>query len=230
MKKIICLAIGIICSTLVVSAQCNEYYQFSNGNEWEFEMYNGKGKLNGKNHQKVTSFEKTGAGFSATINSTFYSDKGKETMTGDLSFKCEAGILHIDMRNFISDEQLKALGSNELQVEGENLQIPPSLSVGQSLKDGSITVTAVGSALPMSIHVNITDRKVVGKETITTPAGTFECFKITANISTETQMGIKMNMNMSSIDWITSKMGTVKNESYNKNGKLMGYSVLSSWK
>jgi hypothetical protein len=43
-------------------------------------------------------------------------------------------------------------------------------------------------------------------------------------------MGIKMNINVSSIEWITSKLGVVKSESYNKNDKLMGYTILSSWK
>jgi hypothetical protein len=71
---------------------------------------------------------------------------------------------------------------------------------------------------------------VVGKESITTPAGTYDCYKITSDIATQTQMGIKMNINVSSIEWITSKLGVVKSESYNKNDKLMGYTILSSWK
>ena len=138
--------------------------------------------------------------------------------------------MYIDMRNFISDEQLKAFGEQELAVDSENLEMPSNLSVGQTLKDGSVKVTASGSGIPMAITVNITNRKVVGKESVTTPAGTYDCFKITSDIATQTQMGIKMNVNISSIDWVTSKLGIIKSESYNKNGKSMGYTVLSSWK
>jgi len=230
MRKLIYTLFLIVCGTASVMAQCNEYYQFGEGNEWEFESYNAKGKLTGKNHQKVTSFEKTSNGFVAAVKSTFYDDKKKETMTGDLEFKCEGGTMYIDMRNFISDEQLKAFGTQELAVDSENLEIPSNLSVGQSLKDGSVKVTASGSGIPMAITVNITNRKVVGKESITTPAGTYDCFKITSDIATVTQMGIKMNVNISSIEWITPKLGVVKSESYNKNDKLMGYTLLSSWK
>jgi hypothetical protein len=71
---------------------------------------------------------------------------------------------------------------------------------------------------------------VAGKETITTPSGTYECYKITSNMAMQTQMGIKMNVNMSSIEWIALKVGTVKSESYNKSGKLMGTTLLASWK
>jgi hypothetical protein len=151
-------------------------------------------------------------------------------MKGDLGYKCEDKIIYIDMRNFISEEQLQAFKNYEMKVESENLELPSSLSVGQSLKDGTVNVTAVGSGIPIALNVKISDRKVAGKETITTPAGTYECYKVTSNIATQTQMGVKMNMNFSSIDWIAVKVGTVKSESYNKSGKLMGYTILTSWK
>lgn len=229
MQKLIYLFF-LICGSFVVKAQCNEFYQFSEGSEWELETYNAKGKVTGKNHQKVTSLEKTSTGYNATINSVFYNEKEKETMKGDLSFKCENGTMYIDMRNFISQEQLEAFKSYEMKVEAENLEMPGKLSVGQTLKDGSVNITADGAPLPTSLNMKITERKVVAKETITTPAGTFECYKITSNIATTTQMGIKMNLNFSAIDWIALKVGAVKSESYNKSGKLMGYTILTSWK
>ena len=59
MNKLICLVFMIAYGSLTVNAQCNEFYQFAQGNEWEFEMYNAKGKVTGKNHQKVVSLTKT---------------------------------------------------------------------------------------------------------------------------------------------------------------------------
>jgi hypothetical protein len=117
MRNLIYTLILIIYGTAGVMAQCNEYYQFGAGNEWEFETYNAKGKLTGKNHQKVTKFDKTSGGFEATVNSTFTNAKGKETLSGDLEFRCEGGTMYIDMRNFISDEQLEAFKTEEMIVE-----------------------------------------------------------------------------------------------------------------
>lgn len=228
MNKLLCFILLCAFSVKIAQGQeCNEYYQLKDGSAWEFETYSGKGKLTGRNQQKVTSFNKKSNGFDATVNSTMFDEKGKELMKGDLEFKCENGTVFIDMRNFVSEEQLKAFSNYEMKIESENLEIPSSLSAGQSLKDGKIVITGVGSAIPMKMTVTITDRKVEAKESMTTPAGTFECFKITSKTKLQNQMGVTMNMEFSSVEWIAPKVGMVKSESYNRNGKLNGYTVLS---
>lgn len=207
-------------------AQCNEFYQLSEGSEWEMENYSAKGKLTGRNLQKVTSFEGSSNSFMAKVHSSMYDKKDKMVMEGDLDFKCDNGTMIVDMRNFINEEQLKMFQSYNMKVEADNLEVPSGLSVGQSLKDGSLKMTTTDSPMPMNMSVSITDRKVVGKETVTTPAGTFECYKITSNSTVNTKMGIGMTMNFSTIEWIAPKVSVVKSESY-RNGKLQGYTLLT---
>ena len=227
MKKILLFIVYFFALISVCAAQCNEFYTITEGSEWEFENYNGKGKLTGKNHQKVTQFEKTGTGFKAIINSILYNEKGKELRKGDLEYTCNNGIIYIDMRSFIPEEQYKSFGSFEVKVESENLELPSKLVAGQTLKDGMVTVTAINSPFPMKMTVSITDRKVEGKETITTPAGSFDCFKISSKTLVKSQMAITMNLNFTNVEWIAPQAGLVKSESYNKNDKLAGYTVLS---
>jgi hypothetical protein len=105
--------------------------------------------------------------------------------------------------------------------------IPSTLSVGQALKDGQVTMTATNSPVPMKITVNVVDRKVVAKESIQTPAGKFDCLKITSKSIVKNQMGIAMTFEFSATEWIAPKVGLVKSESYDKKGKLSGSSVLS---
>lgn len=227
MKIFLTLIIFVCASASIAEAQCNSYYVLQDGSEWEYESYNAKGKLTGKNQQKVASFRKNGNGYEATVNSVMFDDKGKEVMKGDLAFKCENGTMYLDMRNFISGDQMKALSSYETKIEATNLEVPSSLSPGETLKDGTVTISAVGSPLPMKLTISITDRKVEGKENITTPAGTFECFKITGKTIIENQMGMKVSTQIPTVEWIAPKVGTVKSDSYNKSGKLIGYTVLS---
>jgi len=79
-----------------------------------------------------------------------------------------------------------------------------------------------------TMKINITNRKVVSSETITTTAGTFTCFKVTQDILVETTtMGIPMKMNSKSTDYYSAGTGLVKSEYYNKNDKLTGYSELT---
>lgn len=207
-------------------SQCNEFYQLQDGSEWEMESYNAKGKLTGRNLQKVTSFDGTSNSFVAKVHSVMYDKKDKLVMEVDLDFKCDNGTMIVDMRNFINEEQMKMFESYEMQVEADNLEIPNGLSVGQTLKDGSVKITTSNSPMPMNMTVNITDRKVAGKESITTPAGTFECYKITSNSTINTKMGIGMTFNYSTIEWLAPKMAVVKSESY-RNGKLQGYTLLT---
>lgn len=220
------LLLTLCFATTFTFAQCNEFYQLNEGSEWELESYNAKGKLTGKNKQKVTSFEGTSDSFVATVQSTIYDKKDKEVMSGELDFKCDGGTMIVDMRNFINEEQMKMFENYDMQVEAENLEIPNGLSVGQSLKDGSVTITVSNGPMPMNMSVSITDRKVLAKESITTPAGTFECYKISSNSTVNTKMGIGMTLNYSTIEWLAPKVAIVKSESY-RNGKLQGYTLLT---
>ncbi len=212
--------------SLTLNAQCNNFFPIKNGTEWTFENYNAKGKPTGKNHQKVTAFIPSSTGFTATINSIMYNEKGKELSKGDLGVSCENGVITMDMRKFIPEEQYKAFGATEVKVESENLQFPAKLSAGQVLPDGEITITAVGSQIPMTMDVTIRERTVEAKESITTPAGTFECYKIKSKMHIKNQVGITMNFDFSAIEWLAPNGGMIKSESYNKNGKLVGSTIL----
>jgi hypothetical protein len=214
--------------SLYTQAQCNDFYGIKEGSSWTYENFNAKGKSVGKNEQKVTAYNGSSNGYTATIHTVMYNDKGKKLTEADLDVRCEGGTFIMDMRKFIPHEQQKAFESYELKFEAENLELPSRLSPGQTLKNGSVTMTAIGSPMPMKISVHITDRKVEGKETITTPAGTFECWKISSKSNTQMQMGINMNLNFSSVEWISEKTGMVKSESYDKNGNLTSYTVLVS--
>ncbi len=226
MKKLVFSVLFAFASVVAVNAQCNEYYVMQDGSSWEYQTFNPKGKVTGKNQQKVTAFSKNANGYVATVNSVMFDEKGKEVMKGDMEFKCENGTMYMDMRNFISEEQLKAFSSYEMKVEATSLQIPSTLSAGESLSDGKLTITASGAPFPMKMIVTITDRKVEAKETITTPAGTFDCYKITSKMILENHMGIKITNQLATVEWIAPKVGTVKSESFNK-GKSAGYTVLA---
>ncbi|MEO1049647.1 MAG: hypothetical protein AAFX87_03455 [Bacteroidota bacterium] len=221
MRKIV-ISILALLAVHSLHAQCdNPYYSFDQGSKWTMENYSAKGKKTGKVTSEITKLDKSGGGFNATIKSTTYDKKDEMILEGELDMQCESGVIRFDMRKFIPEETLKTLGGAEMEVVGDNLELPANLSVGEKLKDGSIRVNG---DLPFNISVDITNRKVAAKESVTTPAGTFECYKITYDVKLKTVIGIQAK----GAEWIARKVGIVKTESYNKNGKLTGYSVLSA--
>ncbi len=226
-RAFVILIVVMLGGSFLANSQCNQFYQFEEGGEWQMETYNAKGKLTGKIMQKVVSLNTQGNGFDAVVSSVMENEKGKEMHKGEYAFSCKDGIVYIDMRNYIPQEQMEALGNYEMKMEAENLEFPNSLSVGSQLKDGSIMLTAEGSAIPIKMNCVISDRKVVAKETLSTAMGDLECYKITSKSTIKNQMGINMTFTFNSVEWIAPKYGVVKSESYNKNDKLVGYTTLA---
>ena len=114
----------------------------------------------------------------------------------------------------------------EVEVTGDNLELPLNGVAGTELEDGGVTaVVRSGGIKIITVSVSLSNRKIAAKETIETPAGSFNCIKYTYDALS--QMGF-VKVNMSSIEWYSADYGTIRSESYNKNGKLMSYTLLES--
>ena len=133
----------------------------------------------------------------------------------------------MDMQNFVNQEMMESFEGMEVTMDATDLHYPSDLSVGQTLKDGELTMKVSSQGVPvMTMVVKIYDRKVEAKEDVTTPAGSFSCYKMSYTIETKTFMTIVAR----GIDWIAPKVGPVKSESYDKKGKLTGYTLLTTLK
>jgi len=176
---------------------------------------NNKGKEAGKMTYKISNSQKTGSSVSATVNTEFVDSKGKTISTGTNNVKCENGVMKMDMKVFIPAAQTagSATGSDFY------LEYPATMNAGDQLKDGHLAMDAESSGgIKSSVEIDITNRKVEGKESVTTPAGTWECYKITAkNKITSRIAGIGIPINMDVTEWFAPGFGIVKTES--KTGK-----------
>lgn len=221
---ILVMTLGI----LQVNAQeCVPYYAAGEGTVMEMTSYDKKDKVTGTNIQTVKEVKTIGDRTEWTIGTVSKDEKGKELASGDLKMSCEAGIFKMDMKNFIDQTTLDSFKEMEVTMDATDLVYPSDLDVGQTLEEGSITMKVSSSGMTiMTMVVRIYDRKVVAKEDITTPAGTFSCYKMTSTIETKSMF----SMVVKSTDWIAKNVGSVRSESYDSGGKLMGYTVLTSFK
>lgn len=210
-------------------AQCNEYFPMKEGKSWSYQNFDSKDKLQGSQSQVVKTYEESSAGFEATLEIQSLDKKGKELTKGEIGIACNSGVVSLDMRKFVQEDQLEALKTYDIQVVAEDLEYPSGIQAGTKLKDGKITITASGSPIPMKMVVMIVDRTVEKKESVTTPAGTFDCWKINGKTKMENQMGMNMKFEFDQVEWIAKEVGMVRNESYDK-GKLKAYTVLSEVK
>ncbi len=224
MKKVVHILIISVLTMCCSFAQCNTYYNFKEGSKWELDTYNKKGNKTGTVKYFIKDYTALNNGYKAIMNMIITNKNGKQIRNGNFAAKCENGMTYFDMEQFIPEESLKAFGNMKLTVTGEELLWPATLSTGMRLKDGHIEVKGDQGFL-FNLKMDIVDRKVVGKEKITTPLGAFDCYKITYKMKMKTIVSIELGVTQ----WIAEGIGTVKAENFNKNGKMIAYSMISKY-
>jgi hypothetical protein len=227
MKHISTLLLLSIFYFLSLTAQdCKAYLPYEEGTVSEMVNYNKKDKPTGKIVQEITRVEHKQDMSIFGVKQIATDEKGKNSVESNFEFSCKEGIFYIDMNTMISEEQMSAYEDMEMEVSMTNMEIPSKLEAGQKLNDATMTVKLISDApVNMNFTVNVVNRTVEGFEKVTTPAGTFDCVKLTQDVETKTVF----SMVIRTITWYAEGVGTVRSESYNK-GKLMGYTVLEKLK
>lgn len=202
----------------IYSQDCSNYYYFQNNKTIEMTITNNKGKESGKMIYKISDSKKNGSSVSATVNSEFIDNKGKTGMQATNKVQCVNGVMQMDMKFLIpAGQQQTQAGS--AAASDVYLEYPADMNVGDQLKDGHLAMDSESQGgVKSSIEIDITNRKVEGKESVTTPAGTWECYKITSsNKITSRIAGIGIPIKMDVTEWFAPGFGIVKTES--KTGK-----------
>lgn len=216
-------------------SQCNTYFNFKEGAEYEMTHYSVKDKVTGKSLSQILSVDDNGGVLTAHIKGTAFDKKGEEITSMNFEYICDNGVLKMDMNKFIPVDMFGSDTDIEFEMKGDYLELPKSLEIGQSLKDGMIegkmTMEGNPAMANMALAVKIFNRKVEAKEDITTPAGSFSCYKISYEMESSTKvMGINNKVNLKGIDYLSEGVGVIKTESYNKKGNLSSYSLLTGYK
>jgi hypothetical protein len=177
MKRLSCLVFGLVFLGSVAfkpnAADCQPYYPIKEGTVLTLTSFNDKNKETGSVVQTLKSVKSIPGGIEIQASSESFNDKGKSLATSDFLAKCVDGVFYLDMKNFVSGEQMAGFQNMEMKVESESIDIPSNPTVGQELKNGfvNITATSPGSTLNlMKLRVDISNRKVEAIESITTPA------------------------------------------------------------
>jgi hypothetical protein len=208
-----------------LSAQdCKMYFPENEGAVREMTNYDKKDKQTSRIVQTIVDKSESGGNVSLKVETVIFDDKDDELSRSEVEAGCVDGVFEIDMSEYLS-EMLQAYQTMEIEMEGDNLEFPANISVGDELPDGNINIKVSSSGVTvMNMDVIIQNRKVEGKEKVTTEAGTFDCYKISQETLSKTRM---VSTSISGIDWIAEGVGVVKSESYNRKGKLTGYSLLT---
>lgn len=226
MKKLLFLVVFAFFTTVTFTQNCDLYIPFEEGTVLSYTNYNPKGKAIGEHRQTLISkTEEPGATVFIVRQENL---SGKKEQPVDLKYRCEGDRFVVDMSNFLDSKQQESYKDMQVDITFESIDIPFGAQPGTTLKDGFVIMKVVSdSPINISTKIYITNRKVEAIESITTPAGTFECLKITQTLTTD--MGI-MKLTFNSVEWMAKNVGSIKSETYNKQNKLVGYMLLTGLK
>ncbi|WP_184545375.1 hypothetical protein [Mucilaginibacter sp. FT3.2] len=228
MKKLMFVLLCNLAFCHVAIAQnCSQFVNKADGKKLSYVSLDAKGKLQMTAVYLTTKKDASTVAVHATIN-----DKdGKSIGAGDSEMICAGNAIKIDMKAFIPAATMKQYGNMQVNGEAKYLTYPSDLKPGQTLDDGSVTISLNNEGAAMGdLQMNIINRKVETAETVNTKAGNFDCFKITYDATTKIKMmGIGIPFSMKVTEWYSPELGRfVKSETYHKNGKLLGTVVLDA--
>jgi hypothetical protein len=211
----------------IAFAQCNLFYPLKDNVRYEYDHFDRKDKLTLKTTNTFKNVTGSGNNMKAIMVQEIIDAKKNSTMgTSESEWVCENGVLHFTVNTMSMTEGAPGNDPNmKVEVTGDKMDIPSDLRVGQTLKDITYNMKMSMSGMNlMNRDFKVTNRKVESQEKVTTPAGTFDCLKITFNTTSEKGLG---SGTIKSAMWYAKDAGLVKTENYKEDGKLMSRQVLT---
>lgn len=226
MKRLILAVIFIFAAINAFSQECKGFIPTTANTVLEYNHLNAKGKIESSSKTIYKEFKQLADAFSIKTDNFYYDDNGKETYKAEYEYFCKDGVISFNMNSMMDPAMMSQYKDMEVKMESDKMEIPSSLSVGQTLNNGTCTMTISNQGVKMmTMTVVVTNRKVEAVEQVTVPAGTYECYKITYDV--ESKMMFKVQTK--AIEWYSMNTGLVKSETYDQKGKLAGSSELKSY-
>lgn len=228
MKKLVLSCLLLIVAIIhPITAQNCIGVTLKEGSGYEMANYDGKGKLLGTSVYKVKKVSEADGFTVVEMDFQSLDAKGRSEMGSTYTLKCNGDQLFIDAKSLLGAKQQKSFGDAEMKFTAKDLVFPMKYKVGETLPDGSLNGSGTSGPMTIVMDIKIKDRKVVSQEKITTPAGSFDSYKVTSlmNITSKTFMNVSFDFDVVSFR-SPGVLWDVKSETYQK-GKLVATTELT---
>lgn len=179
------------------------------GAELHYMTTDAKGNESSTSVVKVKKVKSAGDTFSITQETQLYINGTAFTKPIETTSTVRDGDVVVDFSGGLS-----------LAAEGAGFVLPKRLATGLELPTGEVTVEVSG----LKVKQDITFHKVVAKEDLTVPAGTYECYVVERQYTAK-MLGMKVAGSMKT--WYARGIGAVKTDTYDKKGKLSSSQILT---
>jgi hypothetical protein len=232
MKSIFTFLIIFILGFNTFSQDCTNNLQFKKDASITTSSYNDKGKLMGFSKSTCLAVSVNGETTTAQIKNESFNASGKSESSHEFTMSCQKDVIIMDIK-LAMNSQTNNQNNMAMRIEGDGLEFPSSLSVGQMLKDAKAKIIMSSPEMPMEMSMDffITNRKVEALESIQVSSTTYECYKISYETESVTNMmGMKNSIKGKIVQWYHKDLGPVKTMNYDKDGKLLGSAIITEIK
>lgn len=220
MKNLI-LSLCLLLSTIVVAqSNCSKYYASKPGRKLIHKVFDKRERHSLTTEYNVESVTSSGI----QVNFNLWDKRGEHITGGKLELGCDNRTTYLAPESIMTDLLSQYEDMEYTVTTTDRLAIPNDLEIGQTLPDASASISLNAQILEINFDIILSNRKVVRREQIETPAGTFDCYVITYN---NEMRGRVASRSYQCTDWIAEGIGMVKQETYKQNGRLMSRSLLN---
>ena len=238
-EKLLTLAATVLLSAVAYGQGTEPFFCSEPGMVRVYEARDADGKTVSFNADSLADFTGDFTQGHATVISTVTYPEDTSRFRSRIRMRFDRGEVIMDMAALMEEamqegmrQSLNAMGDgddaenqaamNEIldntTVSGECRGIPADIYEGMELPDYSIEIKIMFITSKMGCK----DRKVIGRESVTTPAGTFDCYVVE-----ETMTAKAMMVNERQVSWYARGVGLVKQQTFDKK-KLTGTTLLTA--
>jgi hypothetical protein len=231
MKRFLLAGVMMILASSLISQNCDMYIPLVEGKGFQYQNFNRRDRLEGVNDMIIKTVHTSPGQTEAVIAIKYLDTRERVKHEGEFTVICRGDELIMDIQSMI-DQAMMQQEVEGVEVTMSNIRhvsLPSNMQVGDNLPDASMDMKVTMGAMTMTdMKMLIQNRKVEARENITTPAGTFNCFKISyENTSNMRIMGINRQMVTRTVEYFAPGVGNVRTEHYDDKGRLQSYMVLS---
>jgi len=223
MKKLLLFA-GIILTTTLSYAQ-KTFFPTKEGTILVYKSFDKKDKLTNTLRYTIKQVTISCINMDITYLCESTDSNDKPVFKDEIIIHQKGDTIYMDMSNFVNKAAFQKDGEmpSNIQITGNNMQVPINPMVGVQLPDASVEMALKIGFINMKMSALITNRKVESIESVIVKAGTFNAYKFLSDVKSSV-LGIKVNS--SNIAWYVKGVGMVKTENFDKKGNLQSHMEL----
>jgi hypothetical protein len=212
--KIVFILVFLLVVSIVRSQDCSNYYYLQNNKTVETSLFDKKGDITGKVLYSIADVKNSNGSTTATLQSHMFDKKGKTIGKANSIVKCNGGVMMINMKLMMSAPQAEQFSQASAKADDFFIEYPANMKKGDQLREGTLNIDVDNNGLQQSISMTVFDRKVEDKEKVTTPAGAWDCYKISYKTKMSIRvMGVGVPINIEGMEWYAPGFGVVKTSS-----------------